>query len=462
MDLKDRYIAVIDSGVGGISVLRHLRQELPGERFLYYGDSANAPYGTRPTDEIRTLTLALAEKLVQRGIKALVVACNTATAAAIEELRRAYPELIVVGIEPALKTAADRFPGGTVGVMATPATLREEKFARLLARCADHCTVVKLPAAGLVELVERGKADSPEAEALLRPLLAPWALKLDALVLGCTHYPFAAKTVSRLLGGKTVLLDGGHGTAIQTRRRLESAGLLRDGPGEIVIENSSNCDKTVALCRELLGSRYESLIFDIDGTLWDSRALVAEGYNLQLRAEGLDHLCVNAEIFKPLFGKVMTEIADVIFASVAAPERYALMVRCMDTENRHLHANPCQIGYPGIRETMEILAKTHRLFIVSNSQRGYPELCIEKLGLADLIRGHKCFGDTGTEKALTIRALMAEHGIESAAYIGDTAGDMEAAQGAGIDFIFAAYGFGDPERYTAKIDSFRELMEVLA
>ena len=206
--------------------------------------------------------------------------------------------------------------------------------------------------------------------------------------------------------------------------------------------------------------KYESLIFDIDGTLWDSRALVAEGYNIQLRSEGLEHLCVTAEDFLPLFGKVMTEIADVIFVSIPEPERYALMERCMATENEYLHRNPCRIGYPGIRETMEKLSKNYRLFIVSNSQRGYPELCIEKLGLGDYISGHLCFGDTGAEKGVTIRRLMERHGIESAAYIGDTQGDLEAAEMAGIDFIFAAYGFGDPAHWTAKIEEFGELLEL--
>ena len=129
------YIAVFDSGVGGISVLRHLCAVMPQERFLYFGDSANAPYGTRPTEEIRALTLAAAEKLMARGLKALVVACNTATAAAIEALRERYPDSIIIGIEPALKTACDRFPGKKIGGMATPATLREERFARLLERC---------------------------------------------------------------------------------------------------------------------------------------------------------------------------------------------------------------------------------------------------------------------------------------------------------------------------------------
>lgn len=205
--------------------------------------------------------------------------------------------------------------------------------------------------------------------------------------------------------------------------------------------------------------RYESLIFDIDGTLWDSRALVAEGYNLQLEKEGLSHLFVNAEIFRSLFGKVMTEIADVIFETIPAPERYALMERCMDTENRYLQENPCRIGYPGVRKTLEALSKTHRLFIVSNSQQGYPELCMEKLGIAPYIQGHLCFGDTGTSKGKTIRALMDKYSIESCAYIGDTQGDYEATLEAGIPFIWAAYGFGTPEGYTRKIDSIDQLMK---
>lgn len=205
----------------------------------------------------------------------------------------------------------------------------------------------------------------------------------------------------------------------------------------------------------------ESLIFDIDGTLWDSRELVAQGYNIQLRREGMEHLCVTAEDFLPLFGKVMTEIADVIFASVPAKARYSLMERCMDTENRYLHENPCSIGYPGIRQTMEKLAKRYRLFIVSNSQCGYPELCIQKLGLEDYISGHLCFGDTGTEKGETIRRLMERHEITSAVYIGDTQGDLEAARQAGIPFIFAAYGFGEPEGWEAKIEAFSQLEELL-
>lgn len=252
MNKKQNYIAVFDSGVGGISVLRHLVRVMPNERYLYYGDSANAPYGSRPTQQIRQLTLAAAEKLTAQGIKALVVACNTATSAAIDALRQRYPELIVVGIEPALKPAADRFPGGCIGVLATEVTLREEKFRKLMEHYGEQCEVVRLPAPGLVQLIEQGKADGGDAEALLRPILEPWKEKLQALVLGCTHYPFAAATVRRILGEEVQLLDGGDGTARETMRRLENAGLLYDGPGEILWQNSLADPNVLTLCRELL------------------------------------------------------------------------------------------------------------------------------------------------------------------------------------------------------------------
>lgn len=249
---KEDYIAVFDSGVGGISVLRHLQRLLPKERFLYFGDSANAPYGTRPTTQVQELTLNAAEWLLQYPVKALVVACNTATAAAIGILREKYPDLIIIGIEPALKLAADYFPGGAIGVMATAVTLREEKFDLLLHRFGEGSTVSKIPAPGLVELVESGKVDSPEAEALLQNVLAPYVGKLDALVLGCTHYPFAARTIRKILGPRVQLLDGGEGTARETKRRLELAGLLSDGQGSVTWLNSSEDERIIALCRQLL------------------------------------------------------------------------------------------------------------------------------------------------------------------------------------------------------------------
>ena len=206
--------------------------------------------------------------------------------------------------------------------------------------------------------------------------------------------------------------------------------------------------------------RFESLIFDIDGTLWDSRALVAEGYNLQLRQEGLAHLCTDAEAMKPMFGMVMEDLADALFPTVPPEQRYALTERCMARENRYLQENPCKIGYPGIVEALEELSKNHRLFIVSNSQCGYPELCMDKLGIRQLIGGHLCFGDTGTPKGETIRVLMERHDITSAVYIGDTQGDADAARDAGIPFVWASYGFGTPTGWIAKADTPADLTDI--
>lgn len=253
MNSKHDFIAVFDSGVGGISVLRHLLKQLPGERFVYFGDSANAPYGSRPTEEVRALTLAAVETLLSEyPLKALVIACNTATAAAVKDVRAAHPELIVVGIEPALKVAADHFPGGRVGVLATEVTLREEKFDTLLHRFDENVTIYKIPAPGLVELVEKGMVDTPQTEALLKKVLKPYLGRLDAVVLGCTHYPFVKNAIRRVLGPSVVLLDGGEGTARETRRRLEAAGLLENGSGEVILRNSSPDPDMLQLSRQRL------------------------------------------------------------------------------------------------------------------------------------------------------------------------------------------------------------------
>lgn len=253
MNTKQDYIAVLDSGLGGLSVLRHLRRLMPGERFLYYGDSAHAPYGTRTRQEVEDLTLRAVEDLMPRGLKALVVACNTATSAAIETLRKKYPDLIVVGIEPALKLAADRYPGGGIGVMATPVTLGEEKFSRLLSRYGHSCRVYQIPAPQLVPLIEGGQVDTPLMDRTLHQLLDPYLGKLDALVLGCTHYPFASHAMERLLGPKVAVLDGGKGTASQTRHRLEEADLLENGPGELILENSLDSPELLRRSRRMLG-----------------------------------------------------------------------------------------------------------------------------------------------------------------------------------------------------------------
>ena len=246
------YIAVFDSGVGGVSVLRQLMRIMPKENYLYFGDCANAPYGSRTTAEVRQLTLAAAEKLITNyPVKALVVACNTATAAAIDILRETYPDHIIIGIEPALKMGADRFPRGRIGVMATQVTLREEKFLHQTERF-PNVQVQQIPAPGLVELIESGRSEAPETRIFLEKLLLPYKGQLDALVLGCTHYPFVRSLVAEILGAETQILDGGEGTARQTKRCLEAASLLHDGPGSIEIKNSSADSRMVALARQLL------------------------------------------------------------------------------------------------------------------------------------------------------------------------------------------------------------------
>ena len=253
---RESYIAVFDSGVGGVSVLRELRRLMPGERFYYFGDSANAPYGKKTTEQVRALTLAAGRKLlVERSCKALVVACNTATAAAITDLRAEYPDRIIVGIEPALKLACDRHPGGTIGIMATDVTLRERKLAALMERVKRDCRVLRVHAPGAVELVEAGKADTDEAVALMERLLGEYIGELDALVLGCTHYPFLKKAMGKVLGDGVELLDGGEGTARETKRRLLEAGLLNEGEGELIVENSSEDPGKIALTLALLDAK---------------------------------------------------------------------------------------------------------------------------------------------------------------------------------------------------------------
>lgn len=252
--MKPAPIAVFDSGMGGLSVLRELVRQMPSEHFLYYGDSLHAPYGSRPTEEIRALTLRAAERLFAQGAKALVVACNTATAAAINELRAAWPERIIVGIEPALKLAVERHPHGCIAVMATEATLREQKFALLMERYADDCRILKCPCADLVAFVERGELSGPALEdCLRRDLQQCVAQRPDAVVLGCTHYPFLHRSIAAVLGEETELLDGANGTARETRRRLDECGLLyTEGQGSVRITNSLGTEEILERSRNLL------------------------------------------------------------------------------------------------------------------------------------------------------------------------------------------------------------------
>ena len=249
-------IAFFDSGVGGISVLREAVRIMPNEDYLYFGDSANAPYGTKSREEILALTLAHADRFYRQGIKALVIACNTATSAAIAELRKQYTDIPVIGIEPALKPAAQAAPHPTVLVMATPLTVKEKKFRDLLGHYTDRANVIPLACPGLMEFVEDGKLEGPEVETHLESLLSPSLRdaggRPDAIVLGCTHYPFLKKTIRRIVGDDVLILDGGEGTARELRRRLSQERLLTRSETRGHISYEESLPDRIPLCRMLM------------------------------------------------------------------------------------------------------------------------------------------------------------------------------------------------------------------
>ncbi len=229
-------IGIFDSGVGGLSVLAELRRSLPHEDFLYLADTAHLPYGARPGEEIRDLTARAVGQLHARGVKAVVVACNTASAYSLEHLRARF-DLPIIGLVPAVKPAVAATRSGVVGVLATPGTLRGTLLQRVIREFADPAGVQVLTAvsADLVPLVEAGQADSAHTRTVLRGALAPLAQAgADTLVLGCTHYPFLAGSIRAEFGETFTLLDSGAAVARHTRRVLSEAGLLGgEGAGTV-------------------------------------------------------------------------------------------------------------------------------------------------------------------------------------------------------------------------------------
>ena len=233
---KNSPIGVFDSGVGGIGTLAALRRELPGETFLFYGDTANAPYGTKSREEVMACVSRIMDHLLAQDVKAVVIACNTATAVAAAELRARY-DLPIIGIEPALKPASEIRREGSILVLATPMTLKLEKFRALYERYGEGA--IPVPCPGLMELVEREAND--EARRYLLELLSPYDLtKVDAVVLGCTHYVFLRPLLKEILPSTVSVLDGNEGTARQLRRVLTQRDLLSDGQGSVTLETSGN------------------------------------------------------------------------------------------------------------------------------------------------------------------------------------------------------------------------------
>ena len=237
--LDQRPIGLLDSGLGGIGVLGEALRQLPNEDYVYYGDTANAPYGDKTPEEVLGLVHQAVERLIELRCKAIVIACNTATSVSAGKLRQEL-DLPIIGMEPALKPASQLPGGGKILVMATRVTLALPKFQALMAQYGRDA--VPVPCPGLMECVERGELEGPKVTALLRQLLGPWLSQpVKAVVLGCTHYPFLRKTIAALFPEGTPLIDGNAGSIRQLRRRLEEEGLLsnRQQPGRVTFLSSS-------------------------------------------------------------------------------------------------------------------------------------------------------------------------------------------------------------------------------
>lgn len=247
-DAYKGYVGVFDSGVGGISILQGLVHELPHERFLYFGDSAHAPYGEKTPEQVLNLSRFIVSDLVEAGCKAIVIACNTATSAAADALREEYAGLPIVGVEPALKPAVLAKRHGRVLVMATPMTVRLEKFQQLLEEWGDIAHVDAVPCWGLAARIEQGDLDAPDVVQLIRELVGEYAHSTDAVVLGCTHYPFVAAQIREVLG-EVPFFDSALGTARQLGRRLKQSGIAAPASqvGDVVFKSSKSTPDEIAL-----------------------------------------------------------------------------------------------------------------------------------------------------------------------------------------------------------------------
>lgn len=229
------YVGVFDSGVGGISVLRQLAATLPAENFVYFGDSANAPYGEKTRDQVARMSRDIVDRLLDEGAKAIVIACNTATSVAAASLRADYAHVPIIGVEPALKPATEKPGVKRILVMATPITLRLDKYQLLAEKWGSGHEVIDAPCPGLAARIEKGDLESPDIYELLEDLVGSYAGAVDAVVLGCTHYPFIARQIREVVGD-VPLFDGAYGTALQLQRKLAERGLTTKSSGRGTVE----------------------------------------------------------------------------------------------------------------------------------------------------------------------------------------------------------------------------------
>ena len=252
-------IGVFDSGIGGLSVLRAIRVQLPAQPVLYFGDQAHVPYGARSLEEVRGFSRAVVRCLLDQGARLIVVACNTASVAALHSLREEFPSVPFVGMEPAVKPAAEQTQTGVVGVLATYATFQGEMYASVVERFARGVTLLQDPCTGLVGEIEKGNLDGPETRAILERVLQPMLAKgIDTVVMGCTHYPFVIPLIQEIAGPGVRVIDPAPAIARQTRRLLETHNLLarNDQPADVHFCTSGSTAGFSKLLVQLLGEAH--------------------------------------------------------------------------------------------------------------------------------------------------------------------------------------------------------------
>ncbi|HEX9838835.1 MAG TPA: glutamate racemase [Anaerolineales bacterium] len=249
-------IGVFDSGVGGISVLRAIREQMPEEPVIYFGDQGHVPYGSRSMEQIQTFSEAITRCLLKQGAKIIVVACNTASAAALKYLREKFPEVPFVGMEPAVKPAAEHTQTGRVGILATPATFQGALYSSVVERFANGVELLQNTCPGLVQQIEQGNLDGEETRMILEEALLPMLERnIDTVVLGCTHYPFVIPLIQRIVGDDVRVIDPAPAVAKQVRRVLEARGLRRESGsrGDIKLYTSGDPDELRTMLPILLG-----------------------------------------------------------------------------------------------------------------------------------------------------------------------------------------------------------------
>lgn len=252
-------IGVFDSGVGGLSVLRAIRALMPAEPVLYLADQAHVPYGPRPLEEVRAFSQAIARFLIAQGSQVIVVACNTASAAALFHLRQTFPETPFVGMEPAVKPAAETTQSGVVGVLATPATFQGALYASVVERFAQGVTLLQDTCAGLVQQIEAGNLAGEETRRILENALLPMLARgMDTVVMGCTHYPFVIPLIQQIVGEQVRVIDPAPAVARQTRRVLEAHGWLGEGnqPAPVRFLTTGDGEAFRRMIRQLLGELF--------------------------------------------------------------------------------------------------------------------------------------------------------------------------------------------------------------